>query len=305
MCLQEEPSVRPLMSDVVAALSFLLVAARDEHALLVPNQPSQVEISSAPKNDHNHEEERDAGEPEEHDNDSDSSGDGDGDEDHDDPFGSKSSDSDDGGSVEDQQEQDNSEKNQAQVKKSVKWASRCKSKGDSKDGSARSIARHNSNTKPHVESPGQNLNSNSSLTRGAGSCRKVTKCGSSSKHSRKVKSEGGRVGSTSSSESSDSESEDGRSSNNSRSNRGMGQKYGSYSSSSRQDSDVGSRDGSLAFEVRIYSNADSQDGSVGLSSRRDSNAELRDGSLRSDSSGDIDSGHYGNVGAEHDEDGLS
>ncbi|KAE9448043.1 hypothetical protein C3L33_20059, partial [Rhododendron williamsianum] len=306
MCLQEEPSVRPLMSDVVAALSFLAVAARDEHALPVPNQPSQVEISSAPKSDHNHAEERDAVEPEEeHDNDSDSSSDGDGDGDHDDPFGSKSSSSDDGGSVEDQQEQDNSEKNQAQVKKSVKWASRCKSKGDCKDGSAHSIARHNSNTEPHVESPGQNLNSYSSLTRGSGSGKKVTKCGSGSKHSRKVKSEGGSVGSTSSSESSDSESEDGRSSNNSRSNRGMGPKYGSYGSSSRQDSDVGSRDGSLAFEVRIYSNADSQDGSVGLSSGRGSNAESRDGSLHSDSSGDCDSGHYDNVGAKHDEDGLS
>ncbi|KAI8556102.1 hypothetical protein RHMOL_Rhmol05G0225900 [Rhododendron molle] len=57
--------------------------------------------------------------------DSDFSNDGDGDGDHDDPFGLKSSDSDDGGSVEDQQERDNSEKNQAQVKKSVKWASRC------------------------------------------------------------------------------------------------------------------------------------------------------------------------------------
>ncbi|KAG5549640.1 hypothetical protein RHGRI_014822 [Rhododendron griersonianum] len=214
--------------------------------LLVPNQPSQVEISSAPKNDHNHEEEKDTVEPEEeHNNDSDYSSDGDGDGDHDDPFGLKSSDSDDGGSVEDQQEQDNSEKNQAQVKKSVKWASTCKSKGDCKDGSAHSIARHNSNTKSHVESPDQNLNSNSSLTRGSGSDSKT----------------------------SNSESEDGRSSNYSWSNRGMGLKYGSYGSSSREDSDVGSQDGSMAFGVRSYINVDSQDGSVGLSSRCDSNAE--------------------------------
>lgn len=36
MCLQEEPSVRPLIGDVVAALSFLQVAPQDEP---VPEEP--------------------------------------------------------------------------------------------------------------------------------------------------------------------------------------------------------------------------------------------------------------------------
>ncbi|GFP95751.1 serine/threonine-protein kinase at3g07070 [Phtheirospermum japonicum] len=59
MCLQEEPSVRPLITDVVATLSFLSTAPPDEPipARLVPILSAKVETSSqnhsGPNNHHN------------------------------------------------------------------------------------------------------------------------------------------------------------------------------------------------------------------------------------------------------------
>lgn len=231
MCVQEEPSVRPLISDVVAALSFLGVAAPDEHALQpVPNQPSQVEISSPPNKNHPNcgEEERDIVESSEQEQDSDNtdnSSDGDGD------------------SVEHRREQDNSEMQQAQVKKSVKWASRCKSKGDDQDGSVHSISNHNSNAdesngsvhsisshdsngdESHVEGSSHVLNSNSSLKRGSDSREAMES------------PNGNSADLTSSSETSNDELVDERSSNISRSNRDADPKDKGYGSNSRQDSD--------------------------------------------------------------------
>ncbi|GMP21810.1 hypothetical protein CsSME_00000088 [Camellia sinensis var. sinensis] len=135
MCLQEEPSVRPLISDVVAALSFL----QDDDALPVPNQL---------ENHYNHGE----GNSSDYHKDGDSSESSDDDDDDDD---------DDGNTTHHQREESkesNSENPKGQVKKTVKWAtnSRCRSKAESRGGStgssssdkdpkSRSNSRQNSN----------------------------------------------------------------------------------------------------------------------------------------------------------------
>ncbi|CAL5364855.1 unnamed protein product [Camellia sinensis] len=136
MCLQEEPSVRPLISDVVAALSFL----KDDDALPVPNQL---------ENHYNHGE----GNSSDYHKDGDSSESSDDDDDDDDD--------DDGNTTHHQREESkesNSENPKGQVKKTVKWAtnSRCRSKAESRGGStgssssdkdpkSRSNSRQNSN----------------------------------------------------------------------------------------------------------------------------------------------------------------
>ncbi|XP_057471922.1 receptor-like cytoplasmic kinase 185 isoform X2 [Actinidia eriantha] len=168
MCLQEEPSVRPLISDVVAALSFLTVAqdVGVPSALPGPNQPSEMKISCETENYHNHGEGDSSdqdGDNSEEEQDSNGSSYQDGDRsDHDDRHSSESSDDEDGDGV-DHRNEANLENCPGKTKKSVKWASRCRSKGESHDGHVGSSSRNNSSIESYIECSGQNSNPNSSV----------------------------------------------------------------------------------------------------------------------------------------------
>ncbi|PSR98087.1 Serine/threonine-protein kinase [Actinidia chinensis var. chinensis] len=168
MCLQEEPSVRPLISDVVAALSFLTIAqdVGVPSALPGPNQPSEMKISCETENYHNHGEGDSSdqdGDSSEEEQDSNGSSYQDGDRsDHDDRHSSESSDDEDGDGV-DHRNEANLENCPGKTKKSVKWTSRCRSKGESHDGHVGSSSRHNSSIESYVECSSQNSNPNSSV----------------------------------------------------------------------------------------------------------------------------------------------
>lgn len=71
MCLQEEPSVRPLIGDVLAALSFLQVAPKDEPVPAgIPDSPS----GNAKENDQDDDDDEDEESGSEDGSSSDSSG---------------------------------------------------------------------------------------------------------------------------------------------------------------------------------------------------------------------------------------
>ncbi|XP_031092064.1 receptor-like kinase LIP1 [Ipomoea triloba] len=60
MCLQDEPSVRPLIGDVLAALSFLQVAPKEDPVpASIPHAPSGHANQNEPDDDEEEEEEDD------------------------------------------------------------------------------------------------------------------------------------------------------------------------------------------------------------------------------------------------------
>ncbi|PSR92940.1 Serine/threonine-protein kinase, partial [Actinidia chinensis var. chinensis] len=267
MCLQEEPSVRPLISDVVAALGFLTIAqdVGVPSSLTVPNQPSEMKILCETENSHNHGEGDSSdqdGDSSEEEQDSDGSSHHDGDcSDHDDRPSSESSDNEDGDGV-DHRDEANTEKCSGKTKKSVKWASRCRSKGESHDGRVDSSSRHNSSIESHVECSGHKPNPNSSVKQWDSDYNRQTSkvepqpqdvsFGSNSSHNSNLESQ------------------------NSMSN--SSEKWGS---NSRQSSKVDSQDGSHSSRSSDLASQDSTSNSNvnwGSNSKRSSKVEYRDGS---------------------------
>ncbi|GFZ14521.1 protein kinase superfamily protein [Actinidia rufa] len=267
MCLQEEPSVRPLISDVVAALGFLTIAqdVGVPSSLPVPNQPSEMKILCETENSHNHGEGDSSdqdGDSSEEEQDSDGSSHHDGDySDHDDRPSSESSDNEDGDGV-DHRDEANTEKCPGKTKKSVKWASRCRSKGESNDGRVGSSSRHNSSIESHVECSGHKPNPNSSVKQWDSDYNRQTSkvepqpqdvsFGSNSSHNSNLESQ------------------------NSMSN--SSEKWGS---NSRQSSKVDSQDGSHSSHSSDLESQDSISNSNvnwGSNSKRSSKVEYRDGS---------------------------
>ncbi|KAL6988675.1 putative serine/threonine-protein kinase pbl26 [Sarracenia purpurea var. burkii] len=289
MCLQEEPSVRPLISDVVAALSFLaLVPDEPIPSLPVPNQPSEVKIHSEPENHPNHGEEGDISDSEYgcssegHDSDTDSSSHHNGDHSFHENSDSSDSSKHDVGDAVGPQEEENSGRHQGQVKKSVKWASssRSKSNVEAHDGSLGSDSTQIVKVEPQDGSVGSNSSHKSNIESQDGRCKSNSRqtvkieaqdgsVGSNSNHMNKIESHDGRLGSNSR-RSIEMESHDGSVRSNS-----------SSSGISRHFSNGISRDASIGSMSSWFSSdagSDDDDMRIHSHSRSNSHVESKHGS---------------------------